>query len=296
MSTVATTSPPRQGGRVVRAALQIAVAGALLAFLVHLFGTRAVTASGVAITPLTALGAITLGLIGATAQGLRWRAVAAGLGDHMSTRHAIARCLEAALLNATLPGGLAGDALRAARRGRAGAGWDGLTSVVGERLCGTAVVVLAATAAVVRLGRPDLAAGLGVVAVVVLAVAGWSMRRLPARTVAACLGWSVIGWLAFLGLFVLAHVSLARADVVPPLAGTRVATLGAATLAGMSVPVNIAGWGPREGAASVAYELAGLDPSVGFTTSVAYGLLALVSTLPGLIPLLTSLLRARRDD
>ena len=289
MSTAARATSPTRWGTLARVALQIAAAVALLALLVRLFGTGAVTAAGVALTPVTAVAAVGLGLVGGLAQGMRWRVVAAGLGDPMSTRHAVARCLEAALLNAVLPGGLAGDALRAARRGRAGAGWGGLTSVVGERLCGTAVVLLAATAAAIRLRRVDLALALAAVGVVVAAVAAWSMRHLPARAVVACLAWSAVGWAAFLGLFALAHHGLTHAGAVPSLPAADVATLGAATLAGMSVPLNVGGWGPREGAASLAYALGGHDPTTGFTTSVAYGLLALVSTLPGLVPLLHDL-------
>ncbi|GAB47446.1 lysylphosphatidylglycerol synthase domain-containing protein [Mobilicoccus pelagius] len=287
MSTAARDGhPTRRWGRIAWVVLQVLVAATVLGTLVHLFGTGSVTATAAAVTPFTVVSALGLGLVGATAQGFRWRAVAAGLGDEMTARHAVARCLEAALLNAVLPGGLAGDALRAARRGRAGARWTGVTSVVGERLCGTAVVALAATGAALRLGRPDLAGILALVGLGVGVVAGWSMRRLPPRSIAACVGWSVLGWLAFLGLFALAHDGLARAGAVPALPGVDVATLGAATLAGMSIPVNVAGWGPREGAASLAYSLGGLDPATGFTTSVAYGLLALVSTLPGLVPLL----------
>lgn len=283
--------------RIALAILQVVVTIALIAWLVHLFGTSAVSEAGAVLTPLAVAGAIALGLVGGLAQGLRWQAVAAGLGDRMSTAYAVARCLEAAFLNAILPGGLAGDAVRAFRRGRSGTRWTAsIGSVVGERLCGTAVVLLAATAAAVSWGRLDLAAAFALITVAVAAVAGWSMRRLPARSVLACVGWSVLGWLCFLGLFALAARELAAAHAAPALAPGTMLALGSLTLAGMSVPINVGGWGPREGAATLAYGLAGLDPATGFTTSVAYGLLALISTLPGALVTVAGLLRSLRRD
>ena len=52
-------------------------------------------------------------------------------------------------------------------------------------------------------------------------------------------------------------------------------------LLAMSVPANIAGWGPREGAAAWAFGAAGLGASQGVTVAVAYGVLAFVACLPG---------------
>jgi uncharacterized membrane protein YbhN (UPF0104 family) len=52
-------------------------------------------------------------------------------------------------------------------------------------------------------------------------------------------------------------------------------------LMAMAVPVNIGGWGPREGVAAWAFGAAGLSPAQGLTVAVVYGLLALVASLPG---------------
>lgn len=298
MSTAAGTAPGHDAQDTRRrpwlTVLQVVLVVALLGWLVHLFGTQAVTAAGAVLTPWSLCVALVLGIVGGIVQGLRWKVVAGGLGDHIGSRHAIARCLEAAFLNAVLPGGLAGDAVRAVRRRRAGTRWAvGIGSVVGERLCGTAVVVTAAVLAAVAFGRLDLAGVLAAALVVILGVAGWSMRRLPPGRIAACVLWSVVGWLCYLGLFVLAVGGLARAEATPqPTLGTGTGletalALGSITLGGMSVPLNVGGWGPREGAAVFAYDLAGLGGAAGFTTSVAYGLLALVSVTPGLLVLLS---------
>ncbi|MDO5627644.1 MAG: lysylphosphatidylglycerol synthase domain-containing protein [Mobilicoccus sp.] len=273
---------------------QVVLVLVMLGLLVRLFGTSAVTEAGAVLAWWTVPAAIVLGLLGGVVQGLRWQAVAAGLGDEMPRRHAVARCFEAAFLNAVLPGGLAGDAVRAVQRRRAGTGWGaGVGSVVGERLVGTAVVTLAATVAAAVVGHLEIAVGLGVITLVVAGVAAPSLRRLPASTIGWCVAWSVLGWLAYLGLFLLAATQLARAGVTPAV-GHLAPWLGSLTLAGMSVPVNVAGWGPREGAASLAYDLVGLGGAAGFTTSIGYGLLALVSVTPGLVVLVTGLVSTGR--
>jgi hypothetical protein len=51
------------------------------------------------------------------------------------------------------------------------------------------------------------------------------------------------------------------------------------------LPANVAGWGPREGAAAWAFGAAGLGAAHGVTTAVVYGVMGLVATLPGAIVL-----------
>jgi hypothetical protein len=58
------------------------------------------------------------------------------------------------------------------------------------------------------------------------------------------------------------------------------------TLLAMGVPVNVGGWGPREGVAALAFGAAGLSAAQGLTTAVVYGVLALVASLPGVVVLL----------
>jgi glycosyltransferase 2 family protein len=52
-----------------------------------------------------------------------------------------------------------------------------------------------------------------------------------------------------------------------------------------AVPANLAGWGPREGAAAWAFALVGLDPALGVTAATVFGLLALATSLPGALVL-----------
>lgn len=264
---------------------QILVVALLFVVLVRRFGAQDLGDAVRALAPATVLLSLGLGAAGALVSGWRWRVVAAGLGDRMSLSTAVLRCYEAAFLNAVLPGGLAGDAVRAVRRGRGGTAWTvSVGSVVGERLCGTAVVVGAAAVALFRLapGTP-LPWVVFAVAVLALAAAGPSLRRLPVTSVLLVLLLSLIGWAVYLALFLVAGTAVAGgAD-----AGSLVAVCAVA-LGGMSVPLNVGGWGPREGAAAYAGELAGIGGGTGLVISLAYGLLALVSVLPGAVGLLVS--------
>jgi hypothetical protein len=47
------------------------------------------------------------------------------------------------------------------------------------------------------------------------------------------------------------------------------------------LPLSVAGWGPREGAAGWLFGAAGLGVELGVATAVAYGALVLVGSLPG---------------
>jgi hypothetical protein len=53
-------------------------------------------------------------------------------------------------------------------------------------------------------------------------------------------------------------------------------------LLAMGLPLNVGGWGPREATTAVSFGIAGLGAATGLATAVAFGVLALVSTLPGL--------------
>jgi uncharacterized membrane protein YbhN (UPF0104 family) len=77
----------------------------------------------------------------------------------------------------------------------------------------------------------------------------------------------------------------------------RLAPLMLLALLAMSLPVNVGGWGPREGVTAWAFGAAGLSASQGLTIAVAYGLFAFVAALPGAVVLISRALsrsRARR--
>jgi hypothetical protein len=58
------------------------------------------------------------------------------------------------------------------------------------------------------------------------------------------------------------------------------------SLLAMVVPLSVAGWGLREAVAAIAWPLAGLAAVDGVAISIVYGVLVLVSSLPGVWVLL----------
>jgi uncharacterized membrane protein YbhN (UPF0104 family) len=247
--------------------------------------------------PLALLAATAITVLTTTCCAWRWRLVAGGLGLHLGRRAALAAVFRSQLLNATLPGGILGDVDRALGGGSSVLG-PGARSVVWERLLGQAVQVgLAVTLLAVL---PSSLRPLGLVAAVILLIAvlvvlPWSHRLVrpgrgirgdlvgilsrsgAARGIVLASGAAVCGHLA---VFVLA----AHAAGVPT---TSLELLPAVTLVLLAsgIPLNVAGWGPREGAAAWAFAAAGLGAGVGVTTAVVYGVMSLVATLPGLVVL-----------
>ena len=65
-------------------------------------------------------------------------------------------------------------------------------------------------------------------------------------------------------------------------------------LLAMVVPLNVGGWGPREGMAAWAFAAAGLGATQGVAAATAYGVMGLVATLPGAVVLAVDGLRRRR--
>jgi hypothetical protein len=65
-------------------------------------------------------------------------------------------------------------------------------------------------------------------------------------------------------------------------------------LVAMALPVSLAGWGPREGAAAWCFAAAGLGAGAGVATAVAYGVIVVVAALPGAIVLLATASRPGR--
>ncbi|MFI7483511.1 lysylphosphatidylglycerol synthase domain-containing protein [Kocuria sp. M1R5S2] len=285
-------TPPVRRHRTRRVVVPLAQALAGLVLLVALFqalGTEAAVSAVGILGPGTVALALAAGLVGTAAQAQRWRLVARGRGARIGFREALAECWAAGLVNLLLPGGVAGDAVRVLRRRRRGDTWPGAGgSVVGERLAGTSVLLAAGTVPALAVG-PWLAVVLGLGALVVGAVAWRSTRASPAGDRAAVWFLSVLVWASYQGLFLLAAVRTAPHEPLGGLWGTTV--LG---LAGMSLPVGVGGWGPREGITTLAAVAHGIPAQTGFAISLGYGLLALASTLPGVL-VLACWLRPVRD-
>ncbi|WP_299818013.1 lysylphosphatidylglycerol synthase transmembrane domain-containing protein [uncultured Jannaschia sp.] len=228
---------------------------------------------------------------------LRWRLTAAQLGLAIPRRRAVGEYYLAQAVNMTLPGGVLGDAARAVRsRAEAGFGTAALAVMI-ERLAGQAAMFAVATAgfglALLRPGGIGWPAGTGAILLAAVALAillPLLARRLPvsatfARAVrTALLARAVWPRQAALALVVVALNLAACARATGTRLGPEAATtLVPLVLTAMLVPVSVAGWGWREGAAALLFPLAGATAAAGVAASLAFGAIALAASLPGLL-------------
>ena len=237
----------------------------------------------------------------------RWRLVARRLGVELSMPSAVAGCYRAQFLNVTLPGGVLGDVGRGVSHGRAVDDVGrGLRAVAWERTCGQ-VVLIATTVAVIVVARPfarpvlvvpawvPVAATLLCLGVVLAARRGGLRLGRRAVRVAAADARALVAPAASIGIVVASlavvtgHVAtfvVAARTVGVRLEVVELVPVALLVLVVAAVPLNLAGWGPREGAAAWAFAAAGLGAAQGLAVAVAYGTIVLVATLPGALLLL----------
>ncbi len=310
------------GGRKLRLALRVAALVILLTLLFRLLDSRAT---------ISALRQADLGiaLIGvALVQGqvilsaLRWKFTAGRLDLPLSMGRATREYYVAVFLNQTLPGGVAGDAVRTYRNRAEDANGDrdwrsSLRSVVLERTAGQiAFFVIAAIGLVtwpllLPSSAPDGVEALvtlplilfAALAAVIVFAASRGPRRIRAalsdlgpdirRTFVTGGAWLVQGLLSlavvasYIAVFALAGAALGIA--VPFVAWFTIIPM---VLLAMLIPVTIGGWGLREGAAAALFPLVGIDASMALAMAILYGLVNLAGSLPGLAILLAT--RSRR--
>lgn len=298
----------------------------ILAVLVWRLGTGAFLEGLRRIDGPTLLAALGLGLLTTVFSAWRWRLVARGLDIRLPLGRAVADYYRALFLNAALPGGVLGDVHRAVRHGQnTGDIGRGVRAVVLERTAGQ--VVLIAVGGVVLLAQPSpaltavrdlatvpvLAAAVAFAGVLMITVAvrlrgkpGTSRWHRATRTalaearlgLLARASWpgvvisSVAVLAGHLGMFLLAARA---AGSTAPFA--QLAPLMVLALLAMALPLNVGGWGPREGVTAWAFGAAGLGAAQGLTVAVVYGVLTFAASLPGIGVLLGPwLARLRRPQ
>jgi uncharacterized membrane protein YbhN (UPF0104 family) len=237
----------------------------------------------------------------------RWTVVARGLGVGMPLRTAVAAYYRSQFLNTTLPGGVLGDVHRAVRHGRdVGDVSRGVRAVAWERTAGQTVQIVLTLVVLVLLPSPVRSAVpvvAGVLAAVVVAAAVLS-RLLPqsgpsrlariVRAAAADLRDGLFARRAWPGILLASAVVIAG-HVATFLIAARVAgttssfrtmlPLAMLVLLATAVPANVGGWGPREGMAAWAFGVAGLGAAQGVAVAAVFGVMTLVSSLPGAVVL-----------
>lgn len=276
---------------------------AILAFLVWRLGSGPFLAGLRMIDGWAVAAALGIGAVTTTCSAWRWRRVAAGLGVGLSMGTAVAYLYRAIFLNATLPGGVLGDVHRAVRHGRdVGDVGRSVRAVVWERASGQAVTLAVSVVILLALPSPvrtylPLAAGLAVVtglALWLLARAiprgGQSRQARALRTAASDMRNGLFARGRWPGLLFAATIVIAghlatfliaarTAGATAPL--TRLLPLTLLAFLAMAVPLNVAGFGPREGVAAWVFGAAGLTAAEGVASATIYGILVLIGSLPG---------------
>ncbi len=263
----------------------------------------------------TTLGAaVGIGVLTTVLSAWRWCLVARGLGVRLPLGPAVADYYQALFLNAALPGGVLGDVHRAVRHGRsAGDMGRGVRAVVLERTAGQAVLAVVGVTVLLTLPSPVLhetrhaaaVLGLGALGGLAIVVAvrmgrspgparrrGGALRATLAGTFAEARGallgrasWpgvalsSVLALAGHVALFLLAARTAGPAASAASVA--ELVPLALLALLAMSLPLNVGGWGPREGVTAWSFGAAGLGAAQGLTVAVVYGVLSFAAALPG---------------
>lgn len=241
----------------------------------------------------------------------RWRLVAQGLDARLPLLAAVAGCYRAQLLNSTLPGGVLGDVHRGVMHGRVVGGVGlGLRTVWWERVAGQVVQGAITVGVLVFLPsplRPTALVGamVGLLALTVVVLLrradGTSRTRVTWRAVVSDVRRGLLGARTWPGVLVASVVVVAGHWLTFVLAAraagsraplTTLLPVGLLVLVASGVPLNVAGWGPREGAAAWVFGAAGLGASVGVATAAIYGVLALVASSPGLVVIAVDAVRS----
>jgi uncharacterized membrane protein YbhN (UPF0104 family) len=102
---------------------------------------------------------------------------------------------------------------------------------------------------------------------------------------------SCLSTAAYVGIFAVSLQAVGAA-----VTATLVVPLALVVLVGSAIPLNVAGWGPREGVTAAVFGLAGLSSADGLTVSIVFGVLSAVATAPGLLVLLADVVARRRHE
>jgi len=294
-----------------------AVLVVVLPFLAWRLGSGPFVEGVRSVDGLALAAAAGIGVLTTVCCAWRWRAVARALEVELPLATAVAAYYRSLFINVTVPGGVVGDVHRGFSHGRdAGDVGRGLRAVAWERFAGQVVQVVLTVVILLALPSPVHAAMPLVLLGLLLAIgaallmarlrpggASASLRARVRDAVVADVRGALLAPGARLG------IALASALVV---AGHALTFLIAARTAGSSAPPsqmlpvaliammamtlpNVGGWGPREGVTAWAFAAAGLGAGQGVTTSVVYGVMAIVAALPGAAVLLVVWFRSTRE-
>ncbi len=297
----------RVNSRAARTHLGTVAGTAILAVLLWRLGTGVLLDGLRRIDATTLLLASGIGVATTVFSAWRWQLVARGLGIRLPLGAAVADYYRALFLNAALPGGVLGDVHRAVRHGQsAGDVRRGVKAVVLERVAGQIALAVSGAAVLLTLPSPVRSDVRAVALPVALAAAAaLAVLRAVRGNRASAPGGGVRRFLAEArqGLFsrrsgpgvalssaVVLAGHLAMFVVAARVAGSAASVavllpLAVLALVAMGLPLNVGGFGPREGVTAWAFGAAGLGASSGVAVAVVYGVLSFVAALPGAVVL-----------
>ncbi len=278
----------------------------VLVLLVWRFGTGPFSDAWRVTTWASVVGALLLTFVATLANAWRWRVVSTSLGVSLAPTESVTAYYRSQFLNSVLPGGILGDAHRGTRHGReAGDLGAGLRATGWDRVAGQVVQVGLVVLSLAVLPTPlQRYAPVALAAVAVVVGVGWWLGRrrgllaFVGRDLRVLLRPAVSGRLVFAScVSTAAHAAVfivALQSVGADVGATLVVPLTLTVLVGAAIPLNVAGWGPREGVTAAVFGLAGLSSADGLTVSVVFGVLSAVATVPGLVVLLADVVVRRR--
>ncbi|MDA0704850.1 MAG: lysylphosphatidylglycerol synthase transmembrane domain-containing protein [Proteobacteria bacterium] len=255
---------------------------------------------------------------------LRWRLVTAAIGAPLSVRSALRFFMIGAFFNQTLPSSIGGDAFRVWYAHRDGRGLsEAFSGVFVDRLSALFVIVLVMVAslpwlfalltdpvarwsmAVVMVGGSAAFAALFALPLSSFGIfERWAATRLIVIVVRDARR-ALIGRQVGLAVGAASLVLLVLSALVLYLAGRAIGVdLGLVhclllmpPIVAISVlPISLAGWGLREGAAVVGFGFAGIAQADALAASLLFGLLLAAVSLPGGVLWLMSGRRIRPDE
>ena len=265
----------------LRKTIQVGVGAAILAVLVARLGTGPFLVGLRSVSVLAIVVAAAIAVVTTACAAWRWHLAARSLDLELPMRESVSAYYQSQFLNIALPGGVLGDVHRAVRHGLdAGAVPRAGRAVVEERVVGQ-VVLIALTVGVLAVLPSPIAlpmVAVGGFALVVFVAVTW--RFIPSAWPGMVLASTVIV-IGHAATFVLA---VRTVGVAVPMTHLLPLVLLVLVIAG--VPLNVGGWGPREGAAVWAFAAAGLGGAHGLAVSTVYGVFTVTSALPGAILLM----------
>lgn len=263
---------------------------------------------------LALLAAMVLSVAQVMLSAWRWCYTARRLGLVLSMAVAVREYYLATFINQVLPGGVLGDVHRAWRHSLdSGARLASAHAVMIERMSGQLVMVAVALSlggwlAWYRYGMLESLSEYGervllllaaLIATVVLVTSIWQRAKSYVHALRRDLRKALLEWPApvvqlvssagvvasYLAVFLL--LALGAGYWSDPHMALVLVSLCSLLLLAMAIPVTVAGWGVREGAAALLWPMAGLQAEQGVALSVGYGLAVLLSSLPGVLFMFT---------